>query len=201
MNSSWPGSEPGPGQIVYSNGYAVTALAKSEGAEVIDLGIVRRSRRGHHRRDPARARGRRGCAGDDRRRLGRRLRPRPEGFRRRGRVAVVLEGRAAARPAADARHPRRRCMCSACPAIRSRPSSARSCSWCRSCAASPAAADTVPETESALLGSDLPANDERADYLRATLCGAEPATPLPLQDFSMMQALARGGLPCNPGAF
>ena len=29
-----------PGQIVYSNGYSVTALARGEGAEVIDLGIV-----------------------------------------------------------------------------------------------------------------------------------------------------------------
>ncbi|MDQ2954411.1 MAG: molybdopterin molybdotransferase MoeA, partial [Pseudomonadota bacterium] len=35
-----PGIEPGPNQVVYSNGYAVMALAASEGAEVIDLGIV-----------------------------------------------------------------------------------------------------------------------------------------------------------------
>jgi molybdopterin molybdotransferase len=35
-----PGSAPGPGQIVYSNGYAVRALARSEGAETIDLGIA-----------------------------------------------------------------------------------------------------------------------------------------------------------------
>ena len=35
-----PGSTPGPGQIVYSNGYALRALAREEGAEVIDLGIA-----------------------------------------------------------------------------------------------------------------------------------------------------------------
>src|SRR5262249_9115639 len=35
-----PGTTPGPGQIVYSNGFALAALARSEGAEVIDLGIV-----------------------------------------------------------------------------------------------------------------------------------------------------------------
>src|SRR5262249_18787233 len=35
-----PGTRPAPGQIVYSNGFALAALARAEGAEVIDLGIV-----------------------------------------------------------------------------------------------------------------------------------------------------------------
>ena len=35
-----PGSQPGPGQIVYSNGYALRALARAEGAETVDLGIA-----------------------------------------------------------------------------------------------------------------------------------------------------------------
>lgn len=35
-----PGTEPGPGQIVYSNGYAIRALARAEGADVTDLGVV-----------------------------------------------------------------------------------------------------------------------------------------------------------------
>src|SRR4051812_15985024 len=35
-----PGSTPRPGQIVYSNGYALRALARAEGAETIDLGIA-----------------------------------------------------------------------------------------------------------------------------------------------------------------
>jgi len=35
-----PGSAPGPGQIVYSNGYALHALARQEGADTIDLGVA-----------------------------------------------------------------------------------------------------------------------------------------------------------------
>jgi molybdopterin molybdotransferase len=35
-----PGATPGPGQIVYSNGYALHALARSEGADTIDLGVA-----------------------------------------------------------------------------------------------------------------------------------------------------------------
>src|SRR4051812_29880787 len=35
-----PGTVPGPGQIVYSNGYALRALARAEGAETVDLGIA-----------------------------------------------------------------------------------------------------------------------------------------------------------------
>ena len=35
-----PGSTPGHGQIVYSNGYALHALACAEGADTIDLGIA-----------------------------------------------------------------------------------------------------------------------------------------------------------------
>jgi molybdopterin molybdotransferase len=35
-----PGGTPGPGQIVYSNGYALRALAHDEGAETLDLGTA-----------------------------------------------------------------------------------------------------------------------------------------------------------------
>jgi len=35
-----PGSNPEPGQIVYSNGYALHALARREGADTLDLGIA-----------------------------------------------------------------------------------------------------------------------------------------------------------------
>ncbi len=35
-----PGTDPGPGQIVYSNGYGLRALAQAEGADIIDLGIA-----------------------------------------------------------------------------------------------------------------------------------------------------------------
>jgi molybdopterin molybdotransferase len=53
----------------------------------------------------------------------------------------------------------------------------------------------VSAPDSARLGSDLPANDERADYLRATLApgpdGVPIATPAPVQDSSMLIPLAR----------
>ena len=35
-----PGTDPGPGQIVYSNGYGLRALARAEGAETVDLGVA-----------------------------------------------------------------------------------------------------------------------------------------------------------------
>ena len=52
--------------------------------------------------------------------------------------------------------------------------------------------ERVPEE--ALLGHDLPANDERADYMRATLTAGPDglvATPLPAQDSSLMAPLAK----------
>ena len=54
-------------------------------------------------------------------------------------------------------------------------------------------ADGAP-TETATLGADLPANDEREDYLRATLsaddAGRAVATPFAKQDSSMLSRLA-----------
>jgi molybdopterin molybdotransferase len=54
--------------------------------------------------------------------------------------------------------------------------------------------DLVTPTETATLGCDLPENDERADYLRATLSGGANgpvAIPFPIQDSSMMAPLAK----------
>ena len=51
-----------------------------------------------------------------------------------------------------------------------------------------------PETEPAVLGCDLRANDRRQDYLRASMArsadGRWVATPMPIQDSSMMMPLA-----------
>ena len=102
-----PGATPGPGQIVYSNGYALRALARAEGAETIDLGIaadtmeattagIRRARDSgadildHHGR-----------------RLGRRPRPGQAVAGGRGRRHGVLADRDAAGQADDARAARR----------------------------------------------------------------------------------------------
>jgi molybdopterin molybdotransferase len=55
-------------------------------------------------------------------------------------------------------------------------------------------ADLVAPGESAVLGVDLAENDERSDYLRATLetrDGRAVATPFPIQDSSMMTPLAK----------
>jgi molybdopterin molybdotransferase len=56
-------------------------------------------------------------------------------------------------------------------------------------------ADTAPQTRSAILGQDLPANDRRQDYLRATTTltasGQTVATPFERQDSSMLATLAR----------
>ena len=54
--------------------------------------------------------------------------------------------------------------------------------------------DLVAPTETASLGCDLPENDERADYLRATLshdANGLIATPFRAQDSSMMAPLAK----------
>jgi molybdopterin molybdotransferase len=57
--------------------------------------------------------------------------------------------------------------------------------------------DLGPDTESAILGRDLPENDERADYLRAALASRDDgtliATPFPVQDSSMLAPLAKAG--------
>jgi len=55
--------------------------------------------------------------------------------------------------------------------------------------------DAEPALEPARLGCALPQNDERADYLRATLApggdGLAVVTPAPVQDSSMLTPLAR----------
>jgi molybdopterin molybdotransferase len=54
--------------------------------------------------------------------------------------------------------------------------------------------DLVAPTEDAVLGCDLPENDERADYLRAILAygpDGAVAKPFPVQDSSMMLPLAK----------
>jgi molybdopterin molybdotransferase len=57
--------------------------------------------------------------------------------------------------------------------------------------------DIASELIAATLGSDLTANDERADYVRATLSanteGRLIATPFPVQDSSTMGRLSRAG--------
>ncbi len=126
-----PGERPGPGQIVYSNGYALRALARAEGADTVDLGVaadtVEATTAGIRRAREARRR----HPGDDRRRLGRRPRSGQDLAGGRGRQNGVLEDRDAAGQADDARPARAPCAWSACPAIPCPLTSAPCCSWCR----------------------------------------------------------------------
>ncbi|HKY85520.1 MAG TPA: gephyrin-like molybdotransferase Glp [Pseudorhodoplanes sp.] len=183
------GSEPGPGQIVYSNGYAVAALARSEGAEVIDLGIV------PDRLDDTISAIRRAReAGSD---ILVTTGGASVGDYDLVQKAFAAEGvslsfwKVALRPGRPLMHGVLGGM--QVLGLPGNPVSAFVCAFLfllpllRRLAGR---SDAVPQTESAVLGSDLPANDERADYLRATL-SAGTATPLPLQDSSLMQALAR----------
>ena len=98
-----PGVTPGPGQIVYSNGYALRALARAEGAETVDLGIAADTVAATTARHPPRPRGWRRYPDHHGRRLGRRPRPRQAVAGGRGRRHGVLADRDAAGQADDAR--------------------------------------------------------------------------------------------------
>jgi molybdopterin molybdotransferase len=182
------GGNPGPGQIVYSNGYAVTALARSEGADVLDLGIV------PDRLDDTVAAIRRAReAGAD---VLVTTGGASVGDYDLVQKAFAAEGmslsfwKVALRPGRPLMHGTLGGMHAL--GLPGNPVSAFVCAFLfmvpllRRLAGR---SDAVPESESAVLGSDLPVNDERADYLRATLSGGT-ATPLPVQDSSLMQALA-----------
>ena len=188
-----PGCEPAPGQIVSSNNYALAALARAEGAHVDDLGIVA------DRLDDTVAAVRRARA--------------------KGADILVTSGgasvgdydlvqkaftsegmtlsfwRLALRPGRPLMHGRLGDMHVL--GVPGNPVSAFVCGFLflvpliRRLAGR---ADLAHATESARLGVDLPKNDERADYLRATLSN-EPqglvATPFSVQDSSMMVSLAK----------
>ena len=164
-----PGATLGPGEIVYSNGFALMALARAEGAEVDRPRHRAGPGRGDERCDPARARCRRRRPVDHRRRVGRRLRPGAARLEGRRAGAVVLAGGAAARPADDERPARRD--------ARPRPARQSGVGLCLrvpvpGAAASHALPDGATSSRRAnrrCSAPTCPENDERADYLRATL--------------------------------
>ena len=122
------------------------------------------------------------------------------GFCRRRHGAVVLEDRDAARPPADARPARRHAVLG----VPGNPVSSYVCAFLflvpliRKLTGRD---DLVIATEAATLGSDLPENDERADYLRATLKDGPDgpvATPFATQDILDDGAAGAGRLSCHP---
>jgi molybdopterin molybdotransferase len=188
-----PGSRPAPGQIVSSNTYALAALARAEGALVEDLGIVgdqlddtiaavRRARA--HGADILLTSGGASVGEHD---LVQR--------------AFAAEGmtlsfwKLALRPGRPLMHGRLGAI--EVLGVPGNPVSAFVCGFLflvpliRRMAGR---TDLTPAAESALLGTDLPDNDERADYLRATLTEGKAgpvATPFPVQDSSMIRPLAK----------
>jgi molybdopterin molybdotransferase len=189
-----PGGTPGFGQIVYSNGYATMALARREGCEVIDLGIVP-DRLAETAAGVRRAR-----------ELGADILVTSGGASVGDydlvREALAVEGLAlsfwkvALRPGRPMMHGRLGPMHVL--GLPGNPVSAYVCAvlfllpLIRQLAGR---SDVAPAPETARLGRDLPANDERADYLRAVLTtgsdGIPVAIPAPVQDSSMLIPLAR----------
>jgi molybdopterin molybdotransferase len=188
-----PGTEPGPGQIVYSNGFALAALARREGAEVTDLGVV------GDRLDEtiATVRKARDAQADILVTTGGASVGEYDFVQK----AFAAEGMAlsfwkiAMRPGRPLMHGRLGAMHVL--GLPGNPVSSYVCAFlfllplirCMT-----GRSDLSAPIESAVLGCDLPANDEREDYLRATLtpgADGDVATPFPVQDSSMMAPLAK----------
>lgn len=188
-----PGATPKPGEIVYSNGFALLALAATEGAEIRDLGIAP-----DRIEDIAAAvRQARDWGADILVTSG----GASVGERDLVQRALASEGldlsfwRVALRPGRPMMHGRLGSM--QVLGLPGNPVSAYVCAFLflvpliRRLAGR---GDVEHLPEVARLGCDLPANDERADYLRATLARRPEglvATPVPVQDSSLMANLAR----------
>jgi molybdopterin molybdotransferase len=188
-----PGTTPATGEIVYSNGFALIAMAESEGAEVNDLGIakdriediaaaVRRAR--SWGADVLVTSG--GASVGEHDLVQRALRA--EGL-------DLSFWRVALRPGRPMMHGRLGGM-----QVLGVPGNPVSSYVCAFLFLVPllrrlsGRGDAEPASEPARLGCDLPENDERADYLRATLTPSPDglvATPLPAQDSSLMAPLAK----------
>ena len=195
-----PGREPGPGQIVYSNGFALAALAREEGAAVDDLGVVGDTMEG---RSPP-------CG--DAREIGADILVTTGGasvgdydlvqkaFADQG--MALSFWKIAMRPGRPLMHGRLGAM-----HVLGLPGNPVSSYVCAFLFLVPlirrmsGRTDLVQPTEAAVLGGDLPENDERADYLRATLTmGADGpiATPFPVQDIIHDGAAGQGRLSGYP---
>ena len=191
-----PGASPGIGEIVYSNGYATMALVRGEGCEVVDLGIVpdrvdetvaavRRAREA--RADILVTSG--GASVGDYDLVQKSLKA--EGLDLSFWKVALRPGRPMMHGRLGATH------------VLGLPGNPVSAYVCGVLFLVPlirrlaGRSDVEPALATAALGSDLPENDERADYLRATLAagpdGVPVATPFRVQDSSMLAPLAAAG--------
>ncbi|WP_454628044.1 molybdopterin molybdotransferase MoeA [Bradyrhizobium cenepequi] len=188
-----PGTSPGPGQIVYSNGYALQALARAEGAETIDLGVaadtVAATTKGIRRAHAAGAdilitTGGASVGDHDL------VKPSLE-----AEGVTMAFWKIAMRPGKPMMHGRLGAM--RVIGLPGNPVSSYVCAYLflvpliRALLGRSA---THHVRESALLGRDLAANDQREDYLRAVLeerdNGTLIATPVTRQDSSLLGNLA-----------
>jgi len=188
-----PGVTPGPGQIVYSNGYGLRALARAEGADVIDLGIaadtVASTTQGIRRAHEANAdvlitMG--GASVGDHDLVKRSLET--EGV-------TMAFWRIAMRPGKPMMHGRLGAM--RVIGLPGNPVSSYVCGFLflvPLIRALSGRSSIHHRRETALLGRDLAANDQREDYLRARLeeraDGTLIATPVSHQDSSLLGNLA-----------
>jgi molybdopterin molybdotransferase len=189
-----PGTEPGPGEIVYSNGFALAALARSAGAEVTELGIARdqiddiaqkiRHAR-EHGADVLLISG--GASVGDHDLVQRALTQ--EGLKLSFWRIAMRPGRPMMHGVLDGMHVL---------GVPGNPVSSYVCSvlfFLPLLRKLTGRNDLAHQPVAAKLGRDLPENDERADYLRATLSeeadGTLIATPLTAQDSSLMANLAK----------
>ena len=188
-----PGSTPREGEIVFSNGFALAALARLNGAEVHELGIVR-----DRVEDIATAVRRASDLHADILVTSGGASVGEHDLVQRALAAEGLElsfWRVALRPGRPMMHGRLEGM--QVLGVPGNPVSSYVCAFLflvpliRTLAGRK---DIAHPPENARLGSDLPANDERADYLRATLQhgpNGPVVTPLPVQDSSLMAPLAK----------
>jgi molybdopterin molybdotransferase len=188
-----PGSRPGAAEIVYSNGFATMALAEREGCEIVDLGIapdrlpetvsaIRRASASGA--DILVTSG--GASVGDHDLVQRALA---------GEGLALSFWKIAMRPGRPMLHGRLGAM-----HVLGLPGNPVSAYVCSFLFLVPLIRRLMGRTdiewapELAVLGGDLPENDERADYLRATLKpgpdGSQIATAHPLQDSSMLAPLA-----------
>ncbi len=188
-----PGGDPKPGQIVLSNGFALHALARAEGADTIDLGIAADTLEA----TTAAIRRARDSAADILVSTG----GASVGDHDLMHVALEAEGvdlafwKIALRPGKPMMHGRLGAM--RVIGLPGNPVSSYVCAFLFMVPllrALSGRADIQHRQETAVLGNALAANDQRQDYLRARLArredGATVATTLSHQDSSLLANLA-----------
>ncbi|MGX9393513.1 molybdopterin molybdotransferase MoeA [Nitrobacteraceae bacterium UC4446_H13] len=188
-----PGSDPKPGQIVLSNGYALHALARQEGADTIDLGVAADTMEA----TTAAIRRARDSGADVLITTG----GASVGDHDLMHVALQTEGvdlafwKIALRPGKPMMHGRLGDM--RVIGLPGNPVSSYVCAFLFMVPllrALSGRADVPHALEPAVLGNALPANDQRQDYLRASLArrpdGVTVATTVSHQDSSLLANLA-----------